>query len=139
MRSGRRGGEGSWRGGGGGGMARMRLPYLCKLPESFAPRARESVSVRERRRRWGVGERWNQWSDGDDAAAARVGLSCGGTFQTLLIRRAGGRVGRRVTRRDGVVCARVRERMTEKEERKKRIKLKRPFVLLEKEARGFSL
>jgi len=29
--------------------------------------------------------------------------------------------------------------MTEKEERKKRIKLKRPFVLLEKEARGFSL
>lgn len=49
-------------GGRGGGMARMRLPYLCKLPESFA-RVREGndeisgVTVTMRRRRWLQGRR----------------------------------------------------------------------------------
>jgi len=125
-----RGGKGGG-GGGGGGMARMRLPYLCKLPESFAPRARESVSVTERRRRGGEsgndeisGVTARRCGGGEGGSAAR-----GGTFQTLLIRRAGGGAGGRAARRSegrraGRCCVRrarvcTRENDGERGEKKK--------------------
>lgn len=120
--------------GGGGGMARMRLPYLCKLPESFA-RAREGndeisgVTATMRRRRRGRFVRG-------------TGKACGETFQTLLIRRLGGRGdvlrGERDERTDGrreCVYARAPVYERERKKEKKKNKIEETFCVIGKRSK----